>query len=511
MLAFASSRAKRGSPQRRRGPWVASPLAFLAATLLLTIRAAADASFAPGPKSWAAHGAAPLKVVETIVINAPPERVWTAVSDFAHYDWLPGVARVEASGGNKPEQARRSLHMKDGGSVEESLVKWDAEKMTLAFHRDHDDMKRLPAVNYMSHVTVKPAEDGKTLAEWKGRFYRGHPFNDPPPELNDDTALAAVTALHRANLVALKAKVEEPAVAPTRSDEAFVTAQGADVLNIVDLMEMRSVSTIPIGGKPAGIAVSLDGARAYVTSPEGKLLTVVDAKARKIEKQIKIEGGPLGVAVAPDGTRVYVADLYGKRLIEIDSDSGAITRSVGVGAMASGVAVTPDGKTILVADRDEDAVSVIDATSFTRVAVIPVGKHPFGLAIDAAGARAYSANVQSDTVSVIEIAARKVIATLKTGQSPYAVALAGGRVFVADQHSDSVSVFEEISLKPLGSVKVGEYPEGIAASGDGKSVYVACWFSNELWAIDALSLKITGKAEAGDGPRAFGSFIRPAK
>jgi hypothetical protein len=163
----------------------------------------------PGPNSWAAHGAAPLKSVETILIDAPPEKVWGVVGDFAHYDWLPGVSRVEAAGGDAPGQGRRRLVMADGGVIEETLVKWDAQRMTLAFHRDHDDVTRLPAINYMTHVTAKPAGDGKTLAEWKGRFYRGHPFNNPPPGLDDDTALAAVTTLHRANLAALKARAEK--------------------------------------------------------------------------------------------------------------------------------------------------------------------------------------------------------------------------------------------------------------------------------------------------------------
>ncbi len=75
--------------------------------------------------------------------------------------------------------------------------------------------------------------------------------------------------------------------------EAFVTAQGADALSIVDLSKMETVATLPIGGKPAGVAVSRDGARAFITSPEGKFLTVVDAATRKIEKRIPVEGGPL--------------------------------------------------------------------------------------------------------------------------------------------------------------------------------------------------------------------------
>jgi uncharacterized protein YndB with AHSA1/START domain len=169
--------------------------------------AAAFASFLPSA-TRAAHGASPLKVVETIIIDAPPEKVWSVVSDFAHADWLPGVARVEASGDDVPDQARRRLILADGGVIEELLTKRDAERMMLGVHREGDDVKRLPATNYTALITLRPSVDGKTEVEWKARFYRGYPKNDPPPELNDDVALAAVTKLQRAYLAALKAKVE---------------------------------------------------------------------------------------------------------------------------------------------------------------------------------------------------------------------------------------------------------------------------------------------------------------
>lgn len=157
----------------------------------------------------AAHGASPLKVIETIIVEAPPEKVWAVVGDFAHAEWLPGVARVEATGGDNPDQARRKLVMKDGGVFEELLTKREAERMMLGVHREGDDVKRVPATNYTALVTLRPAEGGRTEVEWKARFYRGYPNNDPPPELNDDIAIAAVTALHRANLAALKTKVEQ--------------------------------------------------------------------------------------------------------------------------------------------------------------------------------------------------------------------------------------------------------------------------------------------------------------
>jgi YVTN family beta-propeller protein len=301
-----------------------------------------------------------------------------------------------------------------------------------------------------------------------------------------------------------------PFPAPARADEAFVTAQNADAVSVVDLAAMKTVATLPIGGKPAGVAVSRDGARVYVTSPDGPFLTVIDARARKVLKKLPLKGAPLGVAVAPDGARVFVTLPYDRLLLEIDPDRG-VTRDVGVGAMASGVAATPDGKTLLVSDRDDNALSVIDAATLARIATLPVGRHPFGVTIDAAGARAFVANVESDEVSVVDIAARRVVGVLKTVSRPYTVALAAGRVFVADQHADAVSVFDAASLAPAGEVEVGEYPEGIAASADGSRVYVANWFSNELWAIDARTLKVVAKAGTGDGPRAFGNFVAGAR
>ncbi|WP_204307361.1 hypothetical protein [Enterobacter hormaechei] len=48
----------------------------------------------------------------------------------------------------------------------------------------------------------------------------------------------------------------------------------------------------------------------------------------------------------------------------------------------------------------------------------------------------------------------------------------------------------------------------MAASPDGTKLYAANWGSNTLSVIDAKSLAVTGEIKLGDGPRAFGDFIR---
>jgi YVTN family beta-propeller protein len=59
-------------------------------------------------------------------------------------------------------------------------------------------------------------------------------------------------------------------------------------------------------------------------------------------------------------------------------------------------------------------------------------------------------------------------------------------------------------------ISVGDYPEGIETSADGNGVYVVNWFSNEVWAINTESLKVTAKMPAGDGPRVRNFFARSA-
>ena len=154
-----------------------------------------------------AHGPTRQKVTETVEIAATPEKVWAAVANFQDMGWHPVVEKTEGQGGNAKDATRR-LTLKGGGTIDEVLAKYEPEKMTYMYRITAVDVKVLPVTNYSSNITVKPATGGRSLVEWRGAFYRGYPNNEPPPELSDQAAVAAVSGVYRAGLDALKTKLE---------------------------------------------------------------------------------------------------------------------------------------------------------------------------------------------------------------------------------------------------------------------------------------------------------------
>ena len=302
--------------------------------------------------------------------------------------------------------------------------------------------------------------------------------------------------------------------APAAAQEALVTTQLGNAVEIVDLATKKILHTIPVAGAPAGIALSPDRARAYVTRPEGHGITVIDLASQKVLSELGLPGGPLGVGVNPKSGEVYVADWFAERVFVLRAtpEGVALEGEIATGKSPSGIAVTADGATLLVANRESDSVSVIDVATRQETRRIPVGTHPFGLTLSPDGTRAFTANVLSDDVSAIDLAAGRETGRVKTGQRPYVIAFAQGggslRGFVTDQYSNTVTAFDPATMQKLGTVDVGDHPEGIGATRDGRTVVVANWGDNSLSLIDPASLKVTATIETGDGPRSFGDFLR---
>lgn len=154
-----------------------------------------------------AHGPTRQKVVEAVEIQAPAAKVWDLVGDFAAGwpKWHPAIEGSTGDGGNTIGSLRH-LAIKGGKSLDEELESYDAAAMLLKYRIKSGDA--LPVTNYSSTISVSSIGADKCRVEWRGAFYRGYPNNDPPPDRNDEAAIAAVTGVYKTGLANLKIVAE---------------------------------------------------------------------------------------------------------------------------------------------------------------------------------------------------------------------------------------------------------------------------------------------------------------
>ena len=153
-----------------------------------------------------AHGPTPQKVEKSVVIKAPPAKVWAMVKDFGNMQaWHPAIASTKLE--KKGDETHRTLTLKSGGDINEKLRSADDKDMKLKYEITGGVA---PVADYNSVMTVTAGPGaGESTVTWIGRFYRTYKLNPPIPEGQDDaTATGFVTGVYDSGLANLKKVLE---------------------------------------------------------------------------------------------------------------------------------------------------------------------------------------------------------------------------------------------------------------------------------------------------------------
>jgi mxaD protein len=158
--------------------------------------------------SVAAFAAAPvLKVTKQVTIDAPADKVWEQVRNFDGLaTWHPALAsdKIVAGTNNKPG-AERLLTLKDGGTIKEKLLSFDAKHRSFKYAILEGV---LPVSDYTSTLRVKSAGKGKSTVIWSGSFKRKDTSDKPAANADDATATKTMGGVYEAGLDNLKKMME---------------------------------------------------------------------------------------------------------------------------------------------------------------------------------------------------------------------------------------------------------------------------------------------------------------
>jgi PQQ-dependent catabolism-associated beta-propeller protein len=312
--------------------------------------------------------------------------------------------------------------------------------------------------------------------------------------------------------------------APPR-ELVWVSNERDGTLTQIDAARNRVIATLPIGGRPRGIAVSQDGRSVMVAisqrrdHPDPALregVVRVDAATLSLRGVAAAGADPETFAVGTRPVRLYVANEDAGTATITDLDSGSVNATLLVGVEPEGVAISPDERWVYVTAETSNTVSVIDTKAGAVIDNFLVETRPRAAAFSPDGRLALVTAEVGRAVSVVDVARHAVIATYRFAEPterPVGVVFSpdARRAYVATGHANRVAVLDLADPRAprlVREIAVGDRPWGIARSADGRRVYSANGGSNDVSVIETATLAVVATVPVGDGP--WGVAVAPA-
>lgn len=174
------------------------------------------------------------------------------------------------------------------------------------------------------------------------------------------------------------------AVSPDQR-RAYVANVQAGTVGVFDLVRLRKIEDIAVGGMPEGIAVTRDGRQLWVGDNTGPRLRVVDLATRQVVATLPTDPVPIRVAISPDGQTALTSNIGSGTLSVFDVATRRPVRTIRVSGEREAMQVTavfsPDGKRVFVAETGRNVIAEVDLAAGRVLRRLPAGKGGDGIGI----------------------------------------------------------------------------------------------------------------------------------
>ena len=280
-----------------------------------------------------------------------------------------------------------------------------------------------------------------------------------------DTADGLLLELDQSRRVVERIPVgRDPTGVAIGGGEVWVINQLERTVSEINPRAFRSVASFPVGNGAAAVAYG-DGSLWVGNVTDDTISRIVPATGSIAT--IPLSGRPAGIAIAPEG--VWVTSASTGQLLMIDPRNNQVTQAIEIGNGPAGVAV--GNGYVWVANTDDGALSRFDPNT-GAVTKIPIGHAPVGVAF---GDRAVWVTLAG---SVARVDPRsRVVRQIQVGAEPAALTIAGKDVWT--------TVLPPPASHRGGTLRIVEGPPYVLPSAD--SVDLAGFSGPSQWQMLSMT------------------------
>ncbi len=300
---------------------------------------------------------------------------------------------------------------------------------------------------------------------------------------------------------------------------AWITNGGGNSVTVLNLVDMTTATTIPVGADPVAVAASPTRNEVYVVNSGSGSVSVVDAVSNRVTATIAVRRQPVSIDVDPSGQRAWVANAGSNNVSVLDLKTRRQIGVAGVGESPAEARISPDGDSLVVTNRRSGSVTVLDARTLAVRAVFSGCPGASDAVILPDSSRAFVACSAGHQVMVVGLArpgselpverADHLLDFLDVGPQPIHLALKpdGGEIFVSNFGGDSVSEIATGNAEVGGAYVMGLHPWGGVVSADNSTLWVSNFSDDTVaaYSIDDGQRVNTVQVGSGPGPLALSS------
>ncbi len=299
---------------------------------------------------------------------------------------------------------------------------------------------------------------------------------------------------------------------------AYVSNHWSKNISVIDINSAKVINTIEVGSGPSDLVLDKNEEFLFVNNSFDGNLSIIDILENKELRRIPTGNYPMGIAISPDGRKVYVTHRRSKpggfrkspvtELVIVDTEYKRVSerKEVHSAHIMENIDITPSGdlalftlvrpKNLVPSTQIErgfmitQGIGIVETEKDGKMVQLLLDEpnryfaDPYDIVVSPEGEKAYVSHAGVDYVSVLDL---KTI-----------------RAILAENNQDELnSLANHLGMSSkfvLQRIQTGPNPKGLAISPDGRHVYIAERYADEVSVLNTRSMEIERHIDL-EGPR----------
>jgi len=297
----------------------------------------------------------------------------------------------------------------------------------------------------------------------------------------------------------------------------YVPNGTSGTVDVIDPRTFRRVGRFPTGQLPQHVTPSWDLRTLWVGNNQGNSLTPIDPATGRSGRRIRV-ADPYNLYFTPNGRRAIVVAERLRRLDFRDPHTMRLRHSLPVPCFGvDHLDFSADGRSLLASCEFSGHLVRVDVAQERVLGILRLrpGSVPQDVKLAPDGRVYYVADMAAGGVWMIDAARLQVVGFVATAKGAHGLYASrdSRHLYVSNRGEGSISLLSFATRKVVATWRLpgGGSPDMGGVSADGKVLWLAGRYHDEVYAIDTRSGRLLARIPVGQGPHGLCVYPQPGR